>query len=83
MSNSTAFEVVGYGPIVFADEELGVLITINGAYLNWWNSDGKGGFVNVDCRSGHPDLYTLTVATAMDLAKAWFEEAVNEAEEEE
>tara|TARA_Y100001938_G_C8002358_1_gene385415 strand:- start:254 stop:637 length:384 start_codon:yes stop_codon:yes gene_type:complete len=31
------YEVMEYGPIVFSDSEYGVLITVNGAYFNWWN----------------------------------------------
>lgn len=29
-------EVLEYGPIVAGDEELGILITVNGAYFNVW-----------------------------------------------
>jgi hypothetical protein len=77
----TIFDVVGYGPVVFSNEECGVIITINGSYLNWWVFDGEG-YHNTECRSGHPDLYNLTCATAMDLAEAWFNEVVNGVEEE-
>tara|TARA_R100000152_G_C6748353_1_gene171960 strand:+ start:60 stop:446 length:387 start_codon:yes stop_codon:yes gene_type:complete len=31
------YEVMEYGPIVFSDKDYGVLITVNGAYFNWWN----------------------------------------------
>jgi hypothetical protein len=76
----TIHDVVGYGPIVFSNEECGVLITINGSYLNWWNFDGDS-YHNTGCRSGHPKLDKLTVAEAMDLAEAWFNEE-NEDEDE-
>jgi|GEM_PF-3597167 len=78
---SNLFEVMHHGPIVLADEDSGVLITINGAYLNWWNSDSKGLYDCADCRSGHDDLYILTVSKAMDIAKEWFDEVMNKSEE--
>jgi len=83
---STIFEVLGHGPIVAKDEDLGLLVTINGAYLNLWEGRTRHGFnqhgapmesaswENTDCRCGHPDLYTLTVAKAMELAEEWLEE---------
>jgi len=74
-------EVFGYGPIVFTSEEYGVIITINGSYLNWWVAR-KDGWENVDCRSGHPDLYNLTVSDAMDLAERWFMEETKQIKEE-
>ena len=40
------YEVMEYGSIVFSNEEYGVLITVNGAYFNWWNRvyDWASGF---------------------------------------
>ena len=32
----TIQDVMEYGPILFNDPDSDVLITINGAYLNWW-----------------------------------------------
>lgn len=89
----TIFEVLGYGPIVAKDEEFGLLVTVNGAYLNLWvqrtetRRSGRVPFYqpkweSIDCRSGHPDLYTLTVAKAMDLAEQWLREIRGEAEEQ-
>lgn len=74
-------EVLEYGPIVFSSEEYGVIITINGSYLNWW-IERNGGWENTDCRSGHPDLYTLTVSEAMDAAERWFMEETKQIKEE-
>jgi hypothetical protein len=82
MSGMKLHEVIGYGPIVYCSEDYGILITINGSYLNWWVETGNGLWTNTDCRSGHPDLYTLTVAKAMDLAEAWFNEVMEYTEEQ-
>jgi len=82
MSGMNIHEVFGYGPIVFTSEDAGIIITINGAYLNWW-VERHDGWHNLDCRSGHPDLYNLTVSKAMDLAESWFNEVVNDIESEE
>lgn len=73
------YEVIDMGPIVAKDEELGLLVTVNGAYLNLWVARHLAQLAcprwdNTDCRSGHPDLYTLTVAKAMELAEEWLEE---------
>lgn len=77
--SSTIFEVLEYGPIVAGDEDMGYLVTINGSYLNLWSSilQSRTSVVvwnNIDCRSGHPDLYTLTVAKAKDLGDEWLAE---------
>ncbi len=76
---NTLQEVLGYGPIVWpsfeSDEEhasFGSIITINGAYLNWWNPNAGGTWTNVECRHvGDDDLYTLTVSKAIDKAAEW------------
>lgn len=82
MSGMNIHELLGYGPIVFSSEEVGVVITINGSYLNWWH-ESSNGWHNSDCRSGHPDLYTLSVSDAMDLAERWFNEVMNGTDDEE
>lgn len=41
--------MLDYGPIVGHDEELGLLVTVNGAYLNLWIERGDT-FENTDCR---------------------------------
>lgn len=79
MSN-TIHDVLSYGPIVFSDEETGVLITVNSAYLNWWNAGrDEGTYTNSDCRGidSENGLYSLTVSAAMDQAKEWFEEEMH------
>lgn len=69
--NSTIYDVLESGPIVAKNEELGLIVSINGSYLNLWVSDGDGGWNNTDCRSGHPDLYELSTARAMELGEEW------------
>ena len=32
----TLFEVLEYGPIVAQDEDAGILVTVNGAYFNFY-----------------------------------------------
>ena len=56
MAKSTIFDVLEYGPIVAADEELGVLITVNGSYYNIWvGYDGM--YNNTDAHSVGVDVY--------------------------
>ncbi len=71
-----------YGPIVYANHEMGCFITINGSYLNWWNTDGEH-CSNSDCRSfAHTKLPELTWVQAMDKAEAWADEVFKEGDEE-
>ena len=83
---ATIFEVIETGPIVFADEDYGVIITINGSYLNQWNKSHNQSYNHSydcnECSSGHDDLYNLTVSDAMDIATAWFKEMVEKDEED-
>lgn len=52
----TIFDVLAYGPIVSGNEELGLLVTVNGSYYNLWVSRGDGKWENTDCASpGAPD----------------------------
>lgn len=76
-------ELLGYGPVVAGAEDLGVLVTVNGAYLNLWAGDGER-FENTDCRhlpsrTGGRDLREVPVGEAMDLAAAWIHELAEEA----
>jgi hypothetical protein len=41
-------EVLEYGPIVAHDEELDLLITVNGAYFNVWHTDRTGRYENIE-----------------------------------
>lgn len=78
----TLLELVeNYGPIVYANSELGIVIQRNGAYLNW-GVERRDGWEHVDCRSVSRDAYTVTLAQAMDSAEAWFKEVMEENEEQ-
>ena len=88
------FDVMEYGPIVFSDEDYGVLITVNGAYFNWWNSNGKGGWVCVECmassfgsETSSSGLYAMDSSTQFltiqNRAQEWFERVLAESREEE
>lgn len=76
-------EVIEYGPIVFSDDDLGVLIGCNGAYLNWFNQIGPGKYDNSTCRARNKDLYESTVADVIDEAKEWFDDEMNSDVDEE
>ncbi len=51
------YEVLGYGPIIACNEDLGLLVTVNGAYYNLWVLNHRdGNWTNTDCSSpGAPD----------------------------
>lgn len=71
-------EVLEYGPIVAHDEGRGLLVTVNGAYLNLWIESGDG-FENTACRhlqsrTGGRDLREVSVAKAIELAEQWIED---------
>ena len=80
---SSIFEVLEMGLVGAGSEELGYLITINGAYLNFWGSRGEGRWENTDCRYCHKDLYQKTAAEAWDECKKWAKEIETGTEEEE
>lgn len=49
---STIYEVMQYGTIIAADEDLGVIVTWNGsATLNLWADRGAGEWDGTDCRT--------------------------------
>lgn len=78
---SNIAEIFECGPIVFVNEDLGVVITINGSYLNWWNVSDK-----VDCRDarstdGKP-FHEMTWVAAMDAAEEWFNEVIANEDDE-
>ena len=71
-----------YGPIVFANSELGIIIQRNGSYYNL-AVQCKNGWEHTDCRSTNcVDSYSITLAQAQDEAEAWFKELTTEDEEE-
>jgi hypothetical protein len=77
------FEILEYGPIVAWSEEFGILITVNGSYLNLWMTDGKD-FMNTDCRSmGYPNgLYGMDITKVMKDAEEYLTDCLKESEEE-
>lgn len=42
-------EVLAYGSIVATNEDLDILITVNGAYFNIWCGDYNGKYKNTEC----------------------------------
>lgn len=77
MSTRSIHEVLEYGPIVANDEELDILITVNGAYYNIWCGNGEGFYNNTDVRalnSGGQGLYGMDIVKVMDKAKEILEE---------
>ena len=78
-------EVLEYGYIVASDEDLDILITVNGAYFNIWCGDYSGSYTNTDCRATSFDngLYGEDMAKVADKAEKILEDVVNGDEEEE
>ena len=75
------YEVLEYGPVVAADEDYCLLVTVNGAYLNLWAYDGSE-YKCLDSRPPSDDLYTLTVSQAMDQAKTYLEDVLKGEDDE-
>lgn len=75
---SNIFDVLELGPICAADAELGLLVTVNGSYLNLWVSDGKGMFSNTDCRylNSQNGLYSVTGAEMIDKAEEYLKDVI-------
>lgn len=72
MSNRTTLgDVLEYGAIVSANDELGALITWNGsATFNWWVDRGQIGWANVDIKT----VYEVnTLDQAISIARHWVE----------
>lgn len=81
------YEVIdSSGPVVFANEEVGILITASGSYFNWWTGQGRyDGWVCTDSRATGLErgLYEekATLKSLMERAEKWFNEVMNEAKE--
>lgn len=78
-------EVMEYGYVVASDEDLDILITVNGAYFNIWCGDYSGQYTNTDCRatSFENGLYGQDVVKVTDKAQKILEEVLSEGQEEE
>lgn len=72
-------EVIEYGYIVATNEDLDILITVNGAYFNIWCGDYSGKYQNTDCRatSFENGLYGQDMVKVVEKAEAILEEIVN------
>lgn len=78
------YDVLELGPIVAQDAELGILITINGSYLNLFIERDFGRYENTDCRSfSETVLSGLTWIKAMELAENYLKEVIFKATMEE
>ena len=83
-SDLSITQVISLGPIVFSDEDTGVLIGVTGLDLNWYSPRGHGKYEKTSSkphnRSG--GLYKLNISDAMDLAEEWFVSVTKEDTEE-
>ena len=78
-------EVIDYGYVVATNEDLDILITVNGAYYNIWCGDYSGKYQNTDCRATDFDngLYGQDMVKVVERAEAILEELVRGEEEDE
>ena len=77
-------EVMEQGYIVASNEDLDILVTVNGAYYNIWAGDYSGNYTNTDCRATGFDggLYGQDMVKVTDCAEKILEEVLGEDEEE-
>jgi hypothetical protein len=66
--------LMGCGPLVYWNEETGLAIACNGAYLNAYRVSECGNVNNFDCRARDKDLYQTTGAQMRDEAQTWADE---------
>lgn len=78
-------EVLEYGYVVASNEDIDILITVNGAYFNIWCGDFSGSYNNTDCRATSFDngLYGQDMVKVVEKAEKILEDVVNGDEEEE
>jgi hypothetical protein len=81
MPNLNLEEVCESGPILAVNAELGMMITGNGAYLNYW-IERSNGWDNVDARAREKDLWETSAADLWDEGKEALELWVNGPDEE-
>jgi len=76
----TLYEVLEYGPIVAQNEELGILITANGSYLNFWIAESHDQWTNTECRSfdfdGNKCIMDLSLSKVVEKAEQWLDEVL-------
>ena len=74
------FEVLELGPIVAQSEEMNLIVTINGSYLNLF-SVGYNGFKNIDCRSFYGiELGKISWVKAKELGEQYIQDVLKEEE---
>ena len=74
---SNIYDVLELGPIVASDAEYGLVVTINGSYLNLWVERELGRYENTDCRSySETVLGDLTWIKATELAEEYIKEII-------
>lgn len=78
------YDVVSSGQVVYANENMDILITANGVYLNFWCSCGEGKYTNTDCRSfADSRLSNANMVQLKMLAKDYFYDVMDELNKEE
>lgn len=77
-------EVMEYGYVVASDEDLDILITVNGAYYNIWRGNYSGNYTNTDCRATDFDggLHGQDMVKVTDKAEEILDEILSEGNEE-
>lgn len=73
------FEVMeGAAALLKADEETGVLITVNGSYFDWWMACDGGWVCTGNRATGLPNgLHDgASLSSLMDRAEQWFREVM-------
>ena len=83
-TKESIYDVIEMGCIVAANEELGIIITVNGSYYNCWTGDVVNGFECTDRRStGFKNgLYGADFVTVLDSAKEYLDDIMNEVDED-
>lgn len=77
---ATLFDMVGYGAIIFADEEYGICVTWNGsATFNWWVNQMDGTWANMDVCTRYG---IETLGDAEKVAEEWLKDVEAEVESE-
>lgn len=79
-------EVMKYGYIVASNEDLDILITVNGPYYNIWCGDYSGNYTNTDCYATFVStccLYGQDIVKVTDKAQSIIDELLKGAEEDE
>lgn len=79
---NTIHEVMEYGYIVAHDEDMDLLVTVNGAYYNLWCGNLSGKYECTDCRAfdnGFDGLHGQGMVKVVEGAERYLEDVLNEA----